>query len=772
MLTFLPLLVLVLLAIVAVVIAGVVICNCKRQRPMQPKVLEETRPTVVAERPTPVQEPRPIVTVETEAVEESQPGKIQETPPPAVTETRPTMIKEVQSTFTEKAQPTAGGKTQQITAEQVQSMVPEVTQSASGDKEPAPVERRGVLEAETAGPGRQPPGKPKIRAPKPEIVCWKRERQWLMAVEVSEELLENLTLEVLQNNLPLYQDELEKTRWHLREVRGGVSVRWKENDSTQEAKVELGLDGYLLFKLSGRSLDQGRFVKFPSTGSYLVIVPEDWERDETLSGPPPAMPEPVCLAGYQAHFFDLVKGGNEKIAFHLPGGESLVVESRAPRFELVGERLEDASETMGPLFGKGPPCIRALDAQAWGNVRTIVVSEKGGSRGKWRVEFSPNPNQMEQDLPSELAARKSGWYLLRFYDTNGDPIESLDFRFISSLKRIKLLELCPLPSEDGHKSVYVEFLHEPDFILQPAEDYRHIQIERECERTVLIICPDPAWDETRWLVSLKDGPQVEVTLLVERLWWAIGEEGVQPDQWMDKPVALSREDFAATSLKTLYLRFPKRRWMDGVLVGFEKHKARKFPVKVSERIVVIPLRDFGDAQELCTVGTVSLYLWVCSYQSVVAKVMIRASCRFCGFLAFQREDIISHIESQHSNEVDKLFPSLTWEEMRKRTPSLPYKIYKCLYCDFYVAFNDPRSPTSVVCDHVEKECTKVPCGQGRRQIAFKVIDDVDEIRENVIKNLLRIRKCSLCETRLQEATSRDMMQHLVEQHEERLYALR
>jgi len=435
---------------------------------------------------------------------------------------------------------------------------------------------------------------------KPEIVCWKRERQWVPAVEVPEDLPGNFGLVVLQNALPLTQDESREDCWRLEQACGQVVVRWSEDEVARETQIPLGEEDYLLFKLSGLKQNQGRRVKSTSSGSYLVMVPNNWVRDDVSSGPPPAAPEPVSLARYKAHFFDLEKDGDGEIAFRTPGNKPFVIKSKASRLELVGSRLNDASQDMGPLFGTGPPKIRALDDEVWKDIGAIVVGEEGSGIGRrWRTQFTPVSEGMEQNLPSEVAGRKGGWYFLRFYDTNDDLVESLDFRFICVLKEIRILPATPLPSEHGHGPACVEFLHEPGCAVEPADSFLcSIQIERRDDKTILTISPDPACDETCWLVGPEDGPQVEVAILVERLWWAVGEEDKAPSKWEDQLLALSRDDFAATSKKALWLKFPRLRWVDRVLVGFEKPKARHYSVKVTEKTIAIPLRDFGDAQEV------------------------------------------------------------------------------------------------------------------------------------------------------------------------------
>jgi small subunit ribosomal protein S9 len=202
-------------------------------------------------------------------------------------------------------------------------------------------------------------------------------------------------------------------------------------------------------------------------------------------------------------------------------------------------------------------------------------------------------------LPAEAAPRKDGWYFLRFYDTSDDLVESLDFRFVSALREIKILQPSPFPSEGEHEPVDVEFIHESDCAIQPANDLaRSIQVESKNNKTILTIPPEPVYDETRWRVGSEGKPQVQISILVERLWWAVGQEGTLPREWKDELLSLTCDDFVPTSKKALWLRLPLRRWTDRVLVGFEQSRARPCDVKVTEKEISIPLRDFGDCQEM------------------------------------------------------------------------------------------------------------------------------------------------------------------------------
>ncbi|WP_347243344.1 hypothetical protein, partial [Thermogutta sp.] len=129
-----------------------------------------------------------------------------------------------------------------------------------------------------------------------------------------------------------------------------VEVQIGGDTADQPIKIPLGDEDWQVFKLSsGR--DQGRKVKQVSLGSYLVIVPETWQRDEEKAGTAPTTPEPVFLDGYLAHFFELSEATPFCIAFHDDQGNPIIIESGGPQFCLVGQEIRDDSEGIGPLFG-------------------------------------------------------------------------------------------------------------------------------------------------------------------------------------------------------------------------------------------------------------------------------------------------------------------------------------------------------------------------------------------------------------------------------------
>lgn len=622
----------------------------------------------------------------------------------------------------------------------------------------------------SVSPERETSEKKKTRTSKPEIVCWEIEGKWILAVEIPEELSGNSSIRVLQDGESLAQAESEGY-WPLRQAEGDIQILWFENEIQRESTIALGRKDYLLFKLSSDQ-KRGRVVKFPSSGWYLVVVPHEWERDISLSGHPPVAPEPVSISGYQGHFFVLTGNKDESICFQVPGRQSAVIRPKKLQVELIGNRLDDAEDMTVPLFGTMPPRICALNNELWKDVKTIILGEEGHGRGRWRTEFQPDVEEFEQEMPAELLARRGGWYFLRFYDTNDNLIDSLDFKFLSGLKAIERQQSSALPSKDGHEIVVVNFIHDLDCVVQPLEKAAHVEtIKKNDSRTLISLPASPVYDESNWLIRSINGPQIEVAIILERIWWGLGNEKLMPSEWSDKVLDLSRSDFYATSEATLWLKCLKRNWLDSVLIGFDEKRARKVSIRAKESVLAIPLREFVDSPEVEDRSSeYFLKIWMDSQSCDVAllpKSKFRCAQASCDFVAMNLEAMTEHVKVEHL----QLFISpLNYFELREYNSSLPQRIYKCSYCPKYVPSDDYfHSPTNSICRHIEVDCPNVDRSSGPPRILFSVVTDAEEIRRDVFADLPHIDKCILCERRFPNPTEQVLIKHLIDQHANDLY---
>ncbi len=616
-------------------------------------------------------------------------------------------------------------------------------------------------------------GQHHVRGPQPEIVCWQKERQWIFAVELPEEILETANFRIYQNDQVLEKDDSKDYCWRLQEAFGKIIVCSGDQDVYE---VHLGQQGtdHLIFKLIGEDQKQGRRVREPSFGAYLVVVPATWIPDKA------GYTEDTSLGNYNAFYYVWDKDAENKIRFRTPSDKLIVIESKSPRFELVGNRIGDANEYFGPLFGGALPKIHALDDEVWNGITTIVVGEEGRAKGEWRTSFKPTIEGKDVHLPEgEFANRQGGWYLLRFYNNEYSKVESLDFRFVAGLQSITVNPHTPLPSEAGHSTGVIEFSHNDMCRIQPLTDLeRELSFETWEQGTRVLIPAEPGRDKTKWLVMPENGEerqQVQITVQIERIWWAIGEEDQLPTKWTDKPAALSRNDFRATSEKILWLLLPRPRWADQVRIGFAQTGLHQCQTRVDESVLAKPLRDFEGAPVLRQAGTYVLEAKVVSqgleYDQPLCNVIIQIYCKQCGYPTHDRHSLFEHVTTSHLCD---FFTPPTYQDIRARDSKLPYAIFKCYYCDKYIPIDDPRNKTDLMYSH-SKICEEAPKlgGIGPREKHFIHVTDDDEIQQVIGINLSKMRKCKLCDGYLLSKHSpEEEMKHLLEKHQNAVFEIR
>jgi hypothetical protein len=335
-------------------------------------------------------------------------------------------------------------------------------------------------------------------------------------------------------------------------------------------------------------------------------------------------PEYVNVEGYRAHFFD-VDDSARNISFRNTTGGQVVIAEGAAQFALIGKEVRDAAEYRGPLFVGSLPRI-GIWYGTWNAVETIVVGREGDGTRRWRYSLTSNPESSEQNLPAEIESKQAGWYFLRFYDFSEQLMDSLDFRYCAGLQGITTHQGCPLPCAEGHTPALVEFHHDRDWQVQPHPAASpQVQIARKDDQTKATIPPLQEWDRSRWLVGPDSGPPVEIEILAERVWWAVGDMNAPPLAWQDRRTHLSRSAFASTSQQALWLRFPKPRWANSVFVSFQAGRRREYLLKVSQDAVAVPLRDFSDCQELERLSeSHDLKVWLCregnSYEATIGTL--------------------------------------------------------------------------------------------------------------------------------------------------------
>lgn len=466
------------------------------------------------------------------------------------------------------------------------------------------------------------------RSRKPEAICWQRSRKWFLGIEILDENADSSQLTVTQGSNPLRAET--NTRWILSNIDGNVNVSSPLSSESFELTLAQKETPFLLFKLSGQNLTQGRRIRYATSGTYLVVTPENWVRNEELSGISQVPPALCHLNGYKAHLFYLDSETDNCIAFLTSERKPIEVPNRRSEFDLVGSSIEDASETMGPLFGNEPPRIRSRSTEGWKNVAIVVIGEEGERRGGWRTSFDPAKDSDTQDLSLLLSGKQVGWYFVRIYDVSeGAPIESFDFRFVMDLKTITISQHDVMPGEDGHKPVRIDLKWSGDTPCELIPNHsRDLSIDTNHTCTSIEIPPDPDCDKTEWTLRLSTSSRVAISLLVERVWWSICNQNTSSEHisWKDKPVVIQRNHLVASSEHLLRVRFPRRRWTRKVHVGFEQRRTREYPVEVTKLVVDIPLNEFEGMVELENSGEDRpLKLWINGYPEQTVAVLSKSA---------------------------------------------------------------------------------------------------------------------------------------------------
>ncbi len=615
----------------------------------------------------------------------------------------------------------------------------------------------------------------------PELICWRREERWHIGIKLSGKLHDDSSFKIMQNNINLKRDEINNEYWAIKSM-SPILIEWKERGTVKQKQFEINIadtNKPLLFKLNRQNQNFGRSINYPTTGYYLLIVPEDWQRDENLSGPPPFEPESITLKAYKGHYFILREYIDTIIAFQKVDGTIISINPKNSRFFLKGNRILDANEGAAPLFGEElPKIVDKLDS--WEDIGTIVVGEDGERVEHLKWSITPQLGRTEQDLNLfdniEISETKGACFFIRIYDLNDDLIGSFDFRYIQGLKSIKIFEHPPLPGPNGHQSVSIKFYHNKscsiDIVKNENNERHNLILILNDEETVATIPPDPALDLTEWEISDLSGRKVSIKIFMLRVWWGLADESddIHKKNASDRLVTLSLDVMKFSTNSGLCIWLPRPYWGKEVFIGLEQEKRKTYLSKRNEASIFIPLREFLDFADIKNQKEKRVFkLWLDDKKDEAVPIgelvlrLLYCKAKNCDFKTKHREEMIQHIKEYH---ISYFFKILSYDEIRlKYNRHLPLAIYQCGYCDAYFhADNRVKNPTSTIINHIE-QCPEANREEGRLFIRFRQVTDIFEIRQKVISDLPHVRQCLLCEKYFKNQNDDSLLNHLITDHE-------
>lgn len=632
-----------------------------------------------------------------------------------------------------------------------------------------PLVRGGRPRGSSTSRTRQPTSLPENRQ-RPKVVCWQTRSTWVVGVRIPTGWDRKLVA-ALQAGERL--EQVEENRFCLRELSCPVCVKW--GDQEEEITVPFPI---LIFRIAPDWTGEGELDEGSTVGFHIAVAPQGWKR----RGNPPIKPEAINIEGYLLHFFT----DSQPVEFLTPQGDIWTPAVEETQMQLVGREINLKEVTTKPFFVCETPYIR-LEKGDWDRISSIVVGEEGSGSQRRRIEFAPCQWSEEQRLPDEIKQTGGGWFYVRLYHGKR-KLDSGQFRFLKAIEEVSISPYSLLPRGGGHDTVEVAFKHTSQLQITPAGKGSGEVFYNGEGITYLKLPKTPESDETCWRLRSGDA-DVDIGFALHRVWWALTDEGTIPhdNKWTDMIIELSRNDFLAASKRVLVLRRPLCAKIPEVEVRLQSCSSRagtrryRFKRRSSERYAYaeIPLREYSDAAILREATSVVQVVVVVDYEGkhqaiaaqleeahasvtgisqAVSKLGVQREfkCVVCGFVAPKKEVVVRHVVDEHWRE---LVEHLPYDRLRSRSPHLPKFIYQCIYCNHYETSDNERDITNLISKHVERAHGKNP--------QFRIVDDVDEIRQSIQLNVPHVYKCKRCSREFDgeiDDIASDVQWHLLEHH--------
>jgi hypothetical protein len=469
------------------------------------------------------------------------------------------------------------------------------------------------------------------------LVVTRDSGDWDIFAEV--EPIDSSNLQVMQGNKALYERSERSLFGPLRDLTTPVQILSHDVEVAQIALITQ--ESPLLFFRLQR--DIGRFVRHPSRGLNLAVIPIEWRYDDAKSGAPRIEPELMGIPGYRAHFFSA--DANPILAFDRPGEAPFEVHCAKPEFRLQGRELPDADEEMGPLFVADLPTLEGTP-EAMEKIRTVVIGAEGRGSGRWRGEYELDAERWR--LPEDVRTQGSGWYFIRLYDVEHDLIDSFAFRYAAGLKGI---DVEGPGLTQGHDEIRVTFFHDEGVSVIMMASILSVAEHSTVPGSQSTLFTWPCHPDVRKPVFevCDGGKPVRVTLDADRIWWALvnGFQALEPT-WRSSPIQLTPEHCAPESDAQLLVRFPRSAGVDA-FIGFSRADRRK--IQIAADRASVHLHGFSEAPELRRFGAQRLRMWVRSdgteFELDIANVSVPMKCPWCETHIIEQEEMVSHLLSRH-----------------------------------------------------------------------------------------------------------------------------
>ncbi len=282
----------------------------------------------------------------------------------------------------------------------------------------------------------------------------------------------------------------------------------------------------LIFKLPKNWAGEGRNTSGITSGHFIVIAPNEWQR----TGHAPVEADGCADPAFLAHYFhrDATVSDETAAGFREWAGSPV-----ATGIELTGRNIYDDSDH-GMLFVGDPPDLKPSPEFEWARVGEEI--EQG-----WGQNFQPDLQSL-----SEVLDAREGRFFLRVYDPEVRMLDSVAFRYARDLRRINVngTEYAQgtvlLPRGTGYPRTEICLVGADGSTRMPVLPP---QAKHAIAPSGAIEVP-PHPDTDRVTCSLgSDARGVNIVLDLPRIWWRLEDGRPDPGAWRDTPLVMTREEF-------------------------------------------------------------------------------------------------------------------------------------------------------------------------------------------------------------------------------------
>lgn len=347
----------------------------------------------------------------------------------------------------------------------------------------------------------------------------------------------------------------------------------------QEHVVPLFEGKPLIFKLRKNWVGEGRRTSGITSGHFIVIVPNRWQR----TGHAPVEADGCADPAFRAHYFHRDATASDEGVDGFRGWN----DSSSAGIELTGRRIFDDSDD-GELFVGDPPDLKSSPDLAWARVGEEAVNG-------WGENFLPHRQSL-----SEVLDGRNGRFFLRVYDSEVSMLDSVVFRHLPKLRQIHVngAEYAPdtvlVPGPTGYPLTTVRFVDADGSTLSPVLPVGARQ--KVLPSGAIEVPPYPHAD--RMTCSLgSDARGVNIVLDLPRIWWRLEDGRADPGAWRDTPLVMTREEFRRRAHSHATISLLSKR-QASVRVGFDDELDQPYRRTIEDDRIAVPLVHFVDHAQI------------------------------------------------------------------------------------------------------------------------------------------------------------------------------